>query len=443
MIGCDPLDPVSKEIRQANYDILRSIILQKLGCRPATEDDLRKIEHLVNLSFVETLKSPTLYTTGQRRLSERQIVQISDQFETIKTRIGEKIQQRENYLAETAHILMAMISRLREHPIHLKDSESMQKLLADYYQIMSHTVAYGRWKKGDEILGPHSGLPNYCVHEVVRNSKGLQIIVLTPQEKRADGLSLPPIFCCRGTMPANPHNLIDDLNRHIGDYSLHDAEPKIEELLKTVSEEYGPAVIAGHSLGGAIAQAITAHYCGQANGEGLPFIRSTYVYNAPGIGEEMAEQYNVKLQSLPPEQQPEIFEYYHYGDIVFLAGGAHLKTNHIYQTGDRFSLSPQAIKNAHAFSYKLLSEMNMVHFDVLPLRRRVARFLAEEVRSVASKIVTPFLFSNIHHQEHQRALVKELVEFLKHEPLFSEDEELMTYLQENHAEILEYALVKS
>lgn len=76
---------------------------------------------------------------------------------------------------------------------------------------MGCEVSYGNWQEGAVILGPHPQLPNYRVHEVIKNKYGLQMIVLTPDLPLSESnKDFPPIFCCRGTT-SNLHNIIDDM----------------------------------------------------------------------------------------------------------------------------------------------------------------------------------------------------------------------------------------
>ena len=48
------------------------------------------------------------------------------------------------------------------------------------------------------------------------------------------------------------------MSHYIGQYSFQDSKDEIVKVMKEVTKEYGSAVVTGHSLGGAIAQAITA-----------------------------------------------------------------------------------------------------------------------------------------------------------------------------------------
>ena len=271
------------EIRRSNINILmlKNVAFEKIKQHKASADELNEIEKLVHLAAISVLGDINPYLYGSKQLNDKQIENISNEYEKIKLQIGKKAKETEVKCTLRAQKVAIMIDKLRNRPIESSNSEDMNKRLKEYYHIMGCFVSYGKWKKGHEFETPHPNLPNYEVREIIKNSKGLQIVVLTPKGDVPDGVNMPPIFCCRGTVSSNLHNVLDDMNNHIGQYSFEQSEEQIREVLNDVTNEYGPAVISGHSLGGAIAQVMTTAFCDQENDWDQPLINSTYHYNAP------------------------------------------------------------------------------------------------------------------------------------------------------------------
>ena len=143
------------------------------------------------------------------------------------------------------------------------------------------------------------------------------------------------------------------MNKHIGQYSFEKSDNQILQTLTEVTKKYGSAVVTGHSLGVAIAQVMTAKFCGLTNPSSeQPLIKSTYHFSAPGVGQVIASEYKNKLKNLPKERQPHVASYYHTGDVVVMAGGEHLEPNTRTELGNiSFGdfLSPLAlIRKAHS-----------------------------------------------------------------------------------------------
>ncbi len=341
---------------ESNYNliVLQNLITQKVNEETSIEKT-EKIEQMVMQAAINVFKNIgkdiNLYLYGIEEISQSQCEKIENEFQKIKLNLDKK----KEYQSIKASLFKIMIGKLRSSDIDAASFESSKpKLLEDYYQIMGCKFAYAHWEKGDIISGPHAKLSDYEVYEVISNKKGLQIIVLKPLDETS-----APIICCRGTTKHNLHNLVDDFNKNIGQYSLEDSKEHILTTLQQVAQKYGPVVIAGHSLGGAIAQHLTAEYCDQKTSSGQPLIKSTYLYSAPGPGKEAAEKYEQKRKNLPEDKRPKVFEYYDSRDVVVLAGGSHLKADIIYQRGG-FSvfdfLSPATmVRQAHGWS-QLISE---------------------------------------------------------------------------------------
>jgi pimeloyl-ACP methyl ester carboxylesterase len=191
----------------------------------------------------------------------------------------------------------------------------------EYYQIIANTVAYAEWNIGDILEDPTYEGAKYKVQDVIKNNKGLQIVVLAPLGKTDP--PNPPIFACRGTL--NMANVVDDLGKVIGKQGLMPSFSQIEQQLEELTEKYGSAVICGHSLGGAIAQILTAKYCDRLTAEGKPWVKKCIHFNAPGCGKKITKEYATKKRGL--EDPPEIIAWHQGKDIVYKAGGPHLEAD--------------------------------------------------------------------------------------------------------------------
>ena len=404
-------NPYYNEIRTSNINIaiLKNIALEKIK-QHNTADELNEVERLVNLAALTVLGDITPYLAGSKHLSEKEINQIGNEYEKIKLQIGKKAKETEEKCALRAQKVAMMIYTLRERSIDSSDSISIQKALAEYYQVMGCFVSYGKWKVGDEFEGPRTNFPNYEVGEIIKNSKGLQIVVLTPNGEGPDGLEMPPIFCCRGTVSTNLHNILDDMNKHIGQYSFQESKEQIREALNDITKEYGSAVIAGHSLGGAIAQVITGEYCDLENDDHQPLIKSTYYYNAPGVGGEIAGEYEKKLKQLDRDKRPKVFRYYHKSDLISLTGGAHLKADETYEVG-QYSLSPKIIRAAHSLP-ALISQLGsqMVNTETSQIHRAVKATI-EGFRYNIAKFSRGILLGKIEAKQKLKALAKQVSAF--------------------------------
>lgn len=411
-------DATSPKDNIADYNaaVLKQVAREKIGVRVGTNREIAKLTKLVHLAAANVLSDITPYLSGAKKISKKQIQKIKDKFEDLKTKMGRSIARREADLAKKAHLLMAMVSNLRDRAINPARPMSFDQVLEDYYQITGCITAYGKWKKGDEILGPHPNLPNYEVDEVIKNRKGLQIIVLKPKGQPPEGYSMPPIVCCRGTVPTNPHNIIDDMNRHIGQYSFQDSKDQITAALKRVTEEgETPAVVTGHSLGGALAQLITAECCDQTNALGQPLIQSAYHYNAPGVGDEVAAGYDRKVAQLPEERKPKVVSYHHASDIINLAGGAHLRPDARHEVGT-LVISKQQVRAAHSFP-KLISEIgSKIATPIFSKKRRILSYIAEKLRQTVSKILRCIFIIRVKTAEKHRSTAEIIGKFVKLSP---------------------------
>lgn len=405
---------LNDRIIQSNSNILKleNLIQNKQG-NVGNIEERKRIEKLVTLATTTVLKDISPYTLGKKEISKNQFIKIKNEYEKIKNRMNKNAERRAEKLSRKTQTLNSLLTRLREKEIDLTNETEKNKMLEDYYQIMGCVVSYGKWKEGDIITGPHPNLSDYKVNKIIKNDKGLQIVVLTPL---TPDQNLSPIFCCRGTTH-NPHTLIDDLNSHIGQYSVMDSKKTILETLEEITKEHGSAVITGHSLGGAIAQVITANCCNLKNAHSKPLIKSLYHFNAPGVGKEVAEGYANNIKSIPEIERPRVFKYYHAGDVVALAGGAHLKADVEIKIGQfKVSnlLSPLAhVEKTHTWTYLMSESENVQNIKIHTRKRRLLQSSVEKLRKTISLIFRRMISNKISNQEQLKKTAGNVQTFLK------------------------------
>jgi hypothetical protein len=406
----------SDEVALSNYNIvmLKNLTFEKIS-QHQLKGNVSQVDKLIMLAAVSVLKDISPYIMGTMQISERHCELIKDEFEKLKDKINANEMQKEMKSSERISTINSMIERIRKRQTDRSDPTKMKELLADYYQVMGCFVSYGHWKKGDRIPGPHPDLPDYQVREIITNKKGLQIVVLAPLDVNENS---PPLFCCRGTT-SNIHNIIDDMNQHIGQYSFQASSKTVLKTLNEVTKDYGPAVITGHSLGGAIAQIITEEYCDIVNSDSKkPMIKETHLYCSPGAGQEVALKYKNKLKTLNLKDQPQVHEYHHIGDIVVLTGGDHLEANHRMEIGKLSIgglLSPaEQIHKAHSWS-KLISESNNpTTVRDVTFKRRFSRSVVEMTRrSLSAIFMMQMMTKQINEKQKMKREAKKLIDFMK------------------------------
>lgn len=308
--------------------------------------DIHQLKDRVFQAAAQVLKNTDIYIEGKKYLSTKNIQQIKQKYHQLSEKIAKKIAVKQRIVAASTNSIMMGISALRERhgtqnlsPVEQKEAfnklskDQKETLYADYYQLMACQVSYGQWEKGTIFPGPHPSQSNYKVEDVITNDRGLQIVVLIPTPKNKDNPLEVPIFCCRGTILSNPHHLLDDMKKNIGQYGLKNSKGQIGTALKELSTLYGPAVLTGHSLGGAVAQGIAAEFCDHTNEQHQPLIKVVYHFGSPGVGKKVADQFQQKKEKLAQNEAgvakaPLVYCYRHKEDIVPLAGGPHIDADY-------------------------------------------------------------------------------------------------------------------
>lgn len=300
------------------------------------------VEEVVANAAVLTLKNYQKYLAGTKKLTP-------DDLRKIYKKATDLVDQTRKLLVKEANTLpialatQQAVDELRNCKIAPGETPEQFKeyLMRNFYQVMGLQVAYGKWNEGTIIKGPQEGMADYQVQQVITDGHGLQIVVLYPTHV-ADASERPaPVFCCRGTCTI--HNLFDDLSKTIGSYSFYPARPLIEESLLEAGNAYGPVVLTGHSLGGALCQLMAANFCDISAENGHSIIKEVHMYNAPGVGAEVAKEYAQKRNALAPENRPDVYHTRHVHDIVSNGGGDHIEINHRVDLG-KWNLPIQPVK---------------------------------------------------------------------------------------------------
>jgi len=316
-------------------------------------------------AVAELLTNIKPYIDGNKALSEKTISEIKSKTKSIKQKVEEQARKTIAVQLEGKETMFRKLERVNNWQ--------------DFIQVLACDAAYYAWKENDPISCQFA---NYRVDTVITNKKGLQIVLFTPVEV---GMG-PPIFSCRGTTE-NLQNALDDLGKHIGQRGFKQSEYELEEKLSDTVETYGSAVICGHSLGGALAQAITARFCDRESPTNKPWLNRCIFFNAPGCGKKIAQEYKDKKTKL--KTAPEVIGYRHEKDIVSLTGGPHLETREKIQVGE-FDSSTNPLK-AHTLIH-FVSLYKKVKINITPSSaHRFLMGIAENLRASVRKIGKVFI----------------------------------------------------
>lgn len=118
----------------------------------------------------------------------------------------------------------------------------------------------------------------------------------------------PPVLAFRGTQ--EKRGMQDDTNREgIGTYQFESNVGRIAQMFGAAG---GKAVVAGHSLGGALAQLAASRFPG--------LVSRVVTFQAPAVSAEAAEKVNQHNANAAPEDQISSTHYRASGDLVHTAG---------------------------------------------------------------------------------------------------------------------------
>lgn len=136
--------------------------------------------------------------------------------------------------------------------------------------------------------------------QVIEGRSGFAMLYLPPTSEGAN----PPIIAFRGTQPTELSDLLADIDlSYIGEPQFTNNKETIESTLAACC---GPAVILGHSLGGALAQKTSLEFSG--------LVKEVVTFQAPALG--LAEKIGSKDREDIPKSTHHIAEH----DLVDRAG---------------------------------------------------------------------------------------------------------------------------
>lgn len=381
-------------------------------------DKPKSVEQLLALTAINVLGSMEPYTSGQQQLSDKKISKIQKEFTKKVDHLNHKYENLRLSMDKRVKTFVKMSNKLREMSNELKDKEKasskLEDIFLDFYQLCGCNISYRNWKIGDIIPGPVVGEPDYKVHHIIKNKNKLHIVILVPTKKND---LFPPILCCRGTTHRS-HNFLDDVSKHIGKLSLSGSEKEVLDSLNAVTKEHGPAVITGHSLGGAISGQITVEYCDQTNDNGIPLIKANYHFASPGVGEESAQKYNEKCKKLAVK--PKVVRVYHFYDPTPHAGGSQLAYNQQIRIGGRWDFkyvfkmlteSLTSFKQVHSWKY-LITDYHMEEHTPT-WKTGCLAFIIESLRRILGYFPKKLLQHSIERHHKNKEMAREFVKSFK------------------------------
>ncbi|GJM61062.1 lipase family protein [Persicobacter diffluens] len=197
-------------------------------------------------------------------------------------------------------------------PIHYNSEEEYQKgqeltqaLKTDadrhaFFEFVAHNLAYQEeTTELPERLNDLIESFGYYFVEIKRGKKGFQYAYLGNDEGN-------DIIAFRGTEVSEFDTILADLDPIAVGMPQFIANQELIE--KLIARSDGKVDVTGHSLGGALAQLVTANYASR--------IGQAFIFQAPGIDTASVE----KFKQTPEEDRPEVFHHIVVGDLVDKAG---------------------------------------------------------------------------------------------------------------------------
>jgi hypothetical protein len=201
-----------------------------------------------------------------------------------------------------------------------------------FYEQMACMYAYLPLQEGQILPGQANGGPTkYQVVATLDDPEtGLQafsVVPLNAKGKPWGGGRKSPIVVFRGS---EKHNLkegfndfgeADFLSLYIGASQFAPNRAKIERLFKAAGADAEPAIVTGHSLGGALAQKATVEF--------FDMSQRVVTFQAPGIAAADFERFEQKNERAKKAGKKGVGAtgYAHEKDIVSMAGEQHLAAN--------------------------------------------------------------------------------------------------------------------
>lgn len=320
------------------------------------------LDEVVANATVLTFKNYQAYLDGSRKLTPDDLLKIHKKATALVDDARELIVAEANAFPISLATEKAVGRLRRSKPMEGETPDQFkQYLMQNFYYVMGLQVAYGKWDEGAIIKGPHAEMADYQVREVITHPHGLQIVVLFPTNIVDPSEKPTPIFCCRGSCTI--HNLFDDLGSTVGSFSFDPAREMIKKSLLEIGHQYGPVVLTGHSLGGALCQLITANFCDIQVDKGHSIVKEVHMYNAPGVGTKTAHQYALKREALKPEYRPDVYHARHIHDVVSVGGGRHIQIDYHQDIGEwNLPMKP----------YKMVKEVIAAHSRIDVIRNYVS-----------------------------------------------------------------------
>lgn len=147
------------------------------------------------------------------------------------------------------------------------------------------------------------------------------------QAQAIHGGAPPPVLAFRGT--DNSRGIADDANRKgVGTYQFASNEGRIQELLAGAG---GKVIVAGHSLGGALAQLAATHFPSQ--------VARVVTFQSPGIEKEEADKLDAHNKGAAPKDRVRSTHHRADKDLVHMAGES-------LTDGDVYTFSSKGLDSA-------------------------------------------------------------------------------------------------
>lgn len=144
----------------------------------------------------------------------------------------------------------------------------------------------------------------------------------------------------------------------------------LSDIFRRWSEEGKRINLAGHSLGGTIANALTVEFPDQ--------VRQAYSFSSPGVSNEMAQQWK-EMIAAKPEMQSRLLNFDYEGDIVPAGGkvliGSHLAVQTLGEIGSN------SLRDSHVRS-RLNRDFQIRKVDTEAENKKFARGICEAIRII-------------------------------------------------------------